>query len=149
MFCKKKHATERGRESIAKIIERKLFLKVNKAKTVVSYFKGMKYLGYSFYVHKDDCQLTVHPKSREKMTSRLKELTSRSNGWGYAIWKQKLAEYERGWVGFYSLVNRNASLKRPTSGFAAAFACRYGRLGRNKAIHACWIHTSNGIQSRN
>ena len=149
MFCKTKYATERGRESIAKIIERKLFLKVNKEKTVVSYIKGMKYLGYSFYVHKDDCQLTVHPKSREKVTSRLKELTSRSNGWGYAIRKQKLAEYERGWVGYYRLANRNASLKRPTSGFAAAFACRYGRLGRNKAIHACWIHTSNGIQSRN
>ena len=95
IFCKTKHATERGRESIAKFIERKLFLKVNREKTVVSYIKGMKYLGYSFYVHKDDCQLTVHPKSREKVTSRLKELTSRSNGWGYAIRKQKLAEYER------------------------------------------------------
>ena len=103
MFCKTKHATERGRESIAKIIERKLFLKVNKEKTVVSYIKGVKYLGYSFYVHKDDCQLTVHPKSREKVTSRLKELTSRSNGWGYAIRKQKLAEYERGWVEYYLL----------------------------------------------
>ena len=43
MFCKTKHATERGRESIAKIIERKLFLKVNKEKTVVSYIKGVKY----------------------------------------------------------------------------------------------------------
>ena len=40
-----------------------LYLKVNKEKTVVSYVRGVKYLGYSFYVMKGKCQLTVHPKS--------------------------------------------------------------------------------------
>lgn len=39
------------------------------------------------------------------MKSRLKELTSRSNGWGYAKRKQKLKEYIRGWVGYYHLAN--------------------------------------------
>ena len=33
---------------------------------------------------KGKCQLTVHPKSKAKMKSKSKELTSRSNGWGYA-----------------------------------------------------------------
>ena len=74
-------------------------------KTVVSYVRGVKYLGYSFYVMKGKCQLTVHPKSKAKMKSRLKELTSRSNGWGYAKRKQKLKEYIRGWVGYYHLAN--------------------------------------------
>ena len=31
-------------------IEITLYLKVNKEKTVVSYVRGVKYLGYSFYV---------------------------------------------------------------------------------------------------
>ena len=31
-------------------IEKTLYLKVNKEKTVVSYVRGVKYLGYSFYV---------------------------------------------------------------------------------------------------
>ena len=31
-------------------IENTLYLKVNKEKTVVSYVRGVKYLGYSFYV---------------------------------------------------------------------------------------------------
>ena len=57
------------------------------------------------YVMKGKCQLTVHPKSKAKMKSRLKELTSRSNGWGYAKRKQKLEEYIRGWVGYYHLAN--------------------------------------------
>ena len=39
------------------------------------------------------------------MKAKLKELTSRSNGWGYAKRKQKLEEYIRGWVGFYHLAN--------------------------------------------
>ena len=99
IFCKSKKAAERVRSSITKFIEGKLFLKVNKEKTVVSYIKGVKYLGYSFYVHRGKCQLTVHSKSKSKMKSSLKELTSRSNGWGYVKRKQKLRKYIAGWVG--------------------------------------------------
>ena len=105
IFCKTQRAAERVRESITKFIEVKLFLKVNKEKTVVSYIRGVKYLGYSFYVNKGKCQLTVHPKSKAKMKSRLKELTSRSSGWGYEKRKRKLKEYIQGWVGYYHLAN--------------------------------------------
>ena len=105
IFCKSKRAAMRVKESITRFIENALYLKVNKEKTVVSYVRGVKYLGYSFYVMKGNCQLTVHSKSKAKMKSRLKELTSRSNGWGYAKRKQKLKEYIRGWVGYYHLAN--------------------------------------------
>ena len=105
IFCKSKRAAERVKSSITNFIEGKLFLKVNKEKTVVSNIRGVKYLGYSFYVHKGRCQLTVHPKSKAKMKSILKELTSRSNGWGYEKRKQKLKEYIEGWVGYYHLAN--------------------------------------------
>ena len=105
IFCKSKRAAKRVKESITKFIEGKLYLKVNKEKTVVSYVRGVKYLGYSFYVTKGKCQLCVHPKSKAKMKSRLKELTSRSNGWSYAWRKHKLTEYIRGWIGYYHLAN--------------------------------------------
>ena len=108
IFCKSERAAERVKASITKYIEGQLFLKVNKEKTVVSYIRGVKYLGYSLYVHKGRCQLTVHPKSKAKMKSVLKELTSRSNGWGYEKRKQKLKEYIEGWVGYYHL----AKMKR-------------------------------------
>ena len=48
IFCKSKRAAMRVKESITKFIEGKLYLKVNKEKTVVSYVRGVKYLGYSF-----------------------------------------------------------------------------------------------------
>ena len=105
IFCKSKRAAKRVKESVTRFIERKLHLKVSRDKTVVSYVQGVKYLGYSFYVMKGKCQLTVHPKAKSKMKAKLKELTSRSNGWGYAKRKQKLEEYIRGWVGFYHLAN--------------------------------------------
>ncbi len=61
-----------------------LWLSANKEKTVVCYVRGVKYLGYSFYINKGKCLLTVHPKTKAKMRCRLKELTCRSNGMGYA-----------------------------------------------------------------
>ena len=105
IFCKSPRAATRVKESITRYIENSLYLKVNKEKTIVSYVRGVKYLGYSFYVRKGQCQLTVHPKSKAKMKSRLKELTSRSNGWGYAKRKQKLKAYIRGWIDYYHLAN--------------------------------------------
>ena len=42
MICKTQRAAERVRESITKFIEGKLFLKVNKEKTVVVYMKSWK-----------------------------------------------------------------------------------------------------------
>ena len=69
----------------------------------MSYVRGVKFLGYSFYVNKGKCLLAVHPKTKTKMKAKLKELTSRSNGWGYELRKQKLKEYILGWIGYYHL----------------------------------------------
>lgn len=108
IFCKSKRAAQRVKESITRFIEGKLFLKVNREKTVVSNIRGVKFLGYSFYVMKGQCLLTVHPKSKIKLKSKLKELTSRSNGYGYEIRKQKLKNYIMGWVAYFHL----AQIKR-------------------------------------
>lgn len=108
IFCRSKSAAKQTRESITRFIEGKLHLKVNREKTVVSYFRGVKYLGYSFYISKGRCELCVHPKSKIKLKARLKELTGRSNGMGYERRKQKLMEYIRGWIGYYHM----AKMKR-------------------------------------
>lgn len=91
------------RESITRFIEEKLHLRVNKEKTVSAHVGKVKYLGYAFGVVKGKCHLRLHAKSKAKMRARLKELTSRSNGWGYEYRKQKLKEYILGWMGYYHL----------------------------------------------
>ena len=111
IFCKSKRAAVRVRDSITKYIEKKLHLKVNKEKTVASNVHGVKYLGYTFSAI-SGYKLVVHPKSKAKLISKLKELTNRSNGWGYEIRKRKLTEYVRGWVGYYHLASMKVFLMK-------------------------------------
>jgi hypothetical protein len=96
IFCKSKRAAERTLENITPYIEDKLFLKINREKTVVSYVRGVKFLGYSFLVYRGVARLYVHPKSVAKMKARVRELTSRSNGWGSDYRKLKLRQFITG-----------------------------------------------------
>ena len=49
VLVKSLRATGRVRDSIANYVEKELFLKVNKEKTVMGTLAGKKFLGYSFY----------------------------------------------------------------------------------------------------
>ena len=47
--------------------------------------------------------MCVHPKTKARLRSKLKELTKRSNGWGYEKRKEKLTYAIRGWVNYFRL----------------------------------------------
>ncbi|MEL6562219.1 MAG: group II intron reverse transcriptase/maturase [Bacteroidota bacterium] len=113
IFCKSKRSSERVMKSITKFIEGKLYLKVNKEKSQVAPFYGVKFLGYSFYKnHKREVRLRIHPKSVSKMKSKIKLLTSRSNGWGTAKRKESLRQYIVGWVNYFKLADMQKLLSR-------------------------------------
>jgi RNA-directed DNA polymerase len=112
IFCKSKRSAERTLANIVPYIENKLFLKVNRVKTTVAYISKIKFLGYSFYVFKGEGRLRVHPKSIAKMKERIKTLTSRSNGWGYARRKEALRQYITGWVNYFKLADMKMLLVR-------------------------------------
>jgi RNA-directed DNA polymerase len=105
ILCKSKRSAERTLANIVPYIENKLFLKVNREKTATAYVSGIKFLGYSFYVYKGEGRLRVHPKSIAKMKERIRMLTSRSNGWGYARRKEALRQYITGWVNYFKLAD--------------------------------------------
>lgn len=105
ILCKSRRSAERVMESITSFIEKKLFLKVNRDKTKVAYIRDIKFLGYSFYRYKGECRLRVHPKSVEKMKARIRELTSRNNGWGNERRKAALNQYIIGWVQYFKLAD--------------------------------------------
>lgn len=111
IFCKSNRAAERTKKSIIQFIETKLYLKVNRDKTSVGYVRGKKFLGYSFYVSNGECHLSVHPQSITKMKVRLKDLTSRSNGWGYEVRKSKLRQFIVGWVEYFKLADMKRHLR--------------------------------------
>lgn len=112
IFCKSKRSALRVKERITIFIEKHLFLQVNLSKTSVGYVRGMKFLGYSFYVHKGECRLSVHPKSYLKLKTRLKELTGRSNGMGYDKRKAELHLFIGGWIEYFQLADMQSYLKR-------------------------------------
>ena len=105
ILCKSKRSAERVLMNIIPFIENKLFLRLNKEKTVVAYISKIKFLGYSFYINKKEGRLRIHPKSISKMKARIKELTSRSNGWGDARRKVALKLYITGWVNYFKLAD--------------------------------------------
>jgi RNA-directed DNA polymerase len=111
-FIPKRRSAKRTLENIVPYIENKLFLKVNQEKTRVDYVGKVKFLGFSFYKYKDQARLRVHPKSIEKMKKRIRELTSRSNGWSNEKRRKKLRQYTIGWINYFKLADMTNLLKR-------------------------------------
>jgi RNA-directed DNA polymerase len=112
IFCKSRKSALRTLENITPFIEGKLFLRVNRDKTKVAHISRVKYLGYAFYRWKGKCRLRIHPKSITKMKNRIRELTSRSNGWGNEYRALKLTQFIRGWINYFALADMKALLKR-------------------------------------
>jgi len=112
ILCKSKRSAERTLANIVPYIEKKLFLRVNREKTATAYISKIKFLGYSFYVYRGVGRLRVHPKSIAKMKERIRTLTSRSNGWGYARRKVALRQYITGWVNYFKLADMKKLLLR-------------------------------------
>jgi len=111
IFCKSQRAAERVKESITKFIESTLKLRVNREKTECAYIGKLKFLGYGFYIRNGKCRLRLHQKTEAKMRRRLQDITSRSNGMGYAKRKQALREYLRGWTEYYNLADMGNKVK--------------------------------------
>jgi RNA-directed DNA polymerase len=111
LFAKTKRSAQRILEHIIPYIEGKLYLKVNRDKTIVAYIGKVKYLGYGFYPSKDGIKLRVHPKSIRKMRARAREITSRNNGFSYEGLKLKLKKFIAGWVNYFKLADMKKLLK--------------------------------------
>ena len=105
ILCKSKRGAARTMERLVSYLEKKLFLKVNREKSTVAYITKVKFLGYSFYKSKGAGRLRIHAKSVAKMRSKIKEFTSRSNGWGIARRKETLKQFITGWVNYFRLAD--------------------------------------------
>jgi len=112
IFCKSRRAAERTLANIIPFIENKLFLRVNKTKTVVDYVGRVKFLGVSFYEKDGEARVRIHPKSTAKLKAKIRQLTARSNGWSNDYRKKKLREYIIGWVNYFKIADIKSLLAR-------------------------------------
>ena len=111
IFCGSKASAEQTLEHIVPFIEKKLYLKVNREKTVVAYAGKIKFLGYGFYKGRTVFALRVHAKSKAKMKAMVRELTSGRRVNNYEKWKIDLKRYVVGWVNYYKLADMGAYLQ--------------------------------------
>jgi len=105
IFCKSKRAARRVYESITSFLEQELFLKVNRDKSQVAYVRNIKFLGYGFYVYREEGKLRVHPKSILKLKDKIREITGRSNGMSIEGRRKRLNQVIRGWVNYFKLAD--------------------------------------------
>jgi len=112
IFCRTRRSAQRVLASVTKYIEAGFHLKVNRDKTVVSHIKDVKFLGFGFYFNKKGCSIRTHNKSIAKMKAKIKELTSRSKGWGNERSKEALTQYIMGWLNYFRLADMKNLLVR-------------------------------------
>jgi len=112
IFCKSRKSAERTLENILPYIEEKLFLKVNREKTMVDGIKGVKFLGFTFYESKGLMRVRVHPKAISKMKARIKELTARSSGCGNEQRAEDLKRYIIGWINYYKIADMKKLMQK-------------------------------------
>jgi len=111
IFSKSIRSAQRKLDNLLPFIEKKLFLRVNRDKTVVDYVGKVKFLGFSFYLKEGKTIVRVHPKSVAKMRDKVRALTSRSNGMSNKARAYKLRRYIRGWVNYFKIADMKYLLR--------------------------------------
>lgn len=140
IFVKSRKSAERVSEGITKFIEEKLKLKVNRDKTKVGKATKIKYLGFSFYIANGrKVRIRVHTKSINRMKDRIREITKRNNGRGYARLKERLTEYILGWVNYFKIADMRKLLRKIDEWLRHKIRCYIWKSwktykGRNKRL---------------
>jgi RNA-directed DNA polymerase len=97
VMVKSRRAGERVMASITRFLEKKLRLKVNQEKSKVASTNEITFLGFTY----KGSSTRWSDKAFANFKRRVKKLTSRSWGVSMEYRYAKLAEYVRGWMGYF------------------------------------------------
>ena len=99
ILVKSRRAGERVMASVTRFLEKRLKLKVNQEKSKVAHTNEITFLGFSF----TGAKIRWSDKAFVRFKQRIKELTGRSWGVSMEYRMFKLAEYLRGWMGYFGI----------------------------------------------
>jgi len=102
IYVRSERAGHRVMESISAFITQKLKLKVNREKSAVARPKDAKFLGFSFTGGKEP-KRRISPQARERFKQRVRRLTRRSKRVSLERMIEELAQYLRGWIGYFGI----------------------------------------------
>lgn len=114
IFTKSEMAANRVMNSISDWLERKLFLKVNAAKTKVVRPMRSKYLGFTFL--KNGGEWTVKPtnEKKKKLKKKLSEYLKRGKAIArpLVVTIKRVNEIVRGWINYFRMICRSEFLSK-------------------------------------
>jgi RNA-directed DNA polymerase len=100
IYVRSRRAGERVMASISAFITTKLKLKVNQQKSAVARPWERKFLGFSFTSNREP-KRRIAPKAVLRFKERVRELTSRTRGVSIERMAEELAQYLKGWLGYF------------------------------------------------
>ena len=114
LLAKSERASERLLETSTKYLEGTLKLKVNREKSrTVSVFaiRNFKYLGFCLGKNGKGIYIRVHAKSWKKAKDKLRMLTSRSRCGSIVKTMERIKEYMRGWLNYFSMADMKNNIE--------------------------------------
>lgn len=103
IFARSQRAGERTFESCTAYLEKKLKLKVNREKSQIGDFIGMKYLGFTLTLINDEVRIAPHNSSLTKFKKRICTITKRYRGVKLSTVISELRRYTMGWINYFGL----------------------------------------------
>ena len=122
IYVRSERAGQRVMASITQFITRRLKLKVNEAKSAVARPWDRKFLGFSFTNGREP-KRRIAPKARQRFKDRVRKLTRRTRGISLRTMVQQLAEYLRGWRGYFSFCQTPSVLQELNSWVRRRLRC--------------------------
>jgi RNA-directed DNA polymerase len=126
IYVRSERAGQRVMESVKRFITKKLKLKVNESKSAVAKPQGRKFLGFSFTGGKE-LKRKIAPKAIDRFKERVREITHESRGRGMEKVMAKLAQYLRGWRGYFGFCETPAVLRHLDSWIRRRVRCAFWR----------------------
>src|SRR5690242_3393615 len=100
IYVRSRRAGERVMESLKRFLTTKLKLKVNEQKSAVARPWERKFLGFSFTASREP-RRRIAAKAVLRFKEKVREKTRRSRGVSIERMAEELAQYMRGWIGYF------------------------------------------------
>ena len=110
IYVKSRKAGTRVLNSITKLIENELKLKVNRNKSAVDLVSKRKYLGFSFYFAEGGAKIRIHDKSIKRFKDKIRFITNRNRGISMDERLLKLNDSIKGWINYFGIANAKRKL---------------------------------------
>lgn len=105
IYVRSERAGQRVMASVSKYIEKRLRLKVNANKSAVAQPQDRHFLGFClrYEVTEDRVEVGLSKRTKERIDSKIRELTPRNRGRSMKQVIDEINVYTRGWMGFFGI----------------------------------------------